>query len=29
MVGASMTRRIVWLIFAVTGLALGAWPAIA
>jgi hypothetical protein len=29
MTRASMTRRIVWLILAVTGLALGVWPAIA
>ncbi|MGH7403766.1 MAG: PQQ-dependent sugar dehydrogenase, partial [Candidatus Rokuibacteriota bacterium] len=29
MMQASMTRRIVWLIAAVTGLALAAWPAIA
>ena len=29
MIGASTTRRIVWSIVAVTGLALGVWPAIA
>ncbi|MGH7413937.1 MAG: hypothetical protein ACREKJ_07025, partial [Candidatus Rokuibacteriota bacterium] len=29
MMQVSMTRRIVWLMVAVTGLALAAWPAIA